>query len=156
MVGARPLVGFGWGTFRTKSIDYFRQANYPLTAVGLGVHNVYLAYASTLGLVGAGIWALAVILAIIGALRATGPPDLRIWRFGFLCYATYFLFVSSFVPPQVFPNLMFWLWAGVVWSGRVPKTAGPEPQAVTVPGPGEDDPGGSPSDAARPRELLPA
>jgi hypothetical protein len=36
----------------------------------------------------------------------------------------------NFVPPVVFPNLIIWLWAGVVWVGRVPA---PRTERINAP-----------------------
>ena len=149
MVAARPLTGFGWATFKAKSRDYFRQKEYPLTGAGAGVHNVYLGYASTLGLIGVTLWALGVLTAITAALRSRGPDDLRLWRFGFLGYATFFLIVSSFVPPQVFPNLMLWAWAGLLWSGCVAQDSGAGPRVFRMPAPEDGGTGGASESAVR-------
>jgi len=119
MIDAQPLVGFGWAGFTEESIDHFELSEtYPLTAGGLEVHNVYLSHGAELGLIGLTLWAFAVLAATIGVLTTRGPPELRRWKIAFGTYAVFYGLVAAFVPAQVFPVLLFWLLAGVVWAGR--------------------------------------
>jgi putative inorganic carbon (HCO3(-)) transporter len=119
MVSARPLLGFGWSRFQADSGPYFRQSlNYPLTATSIDVHNYFLTYAVELGLVGLLIWLTGLLMGGIGALAARGPPELEPWRMAFLAIAVCFLLVANSVPPTVFQNEAFWLWAGVLWGAR--------------------------------------
>lgn len=117
----KPLVGLGWENFAQNSADYFELGDVPLTASSLEVHNVFLGYASQLGLIGAGLWIIGLVAGVGGALMTKIGPELRPWKIGLLAYAVFFVVVSNFVPPQVFPNLLLWLLAGVVWSARVPS-----------------------------------
>jgi putative inorganic carbon (hco3(-)) transporter len=120
MIDAQPLVGFGWASFTEESVNYFELSDsYPLTAAGLEVHNVYLSHGAELGLIGLTLWAFAVLAAVIGALTTRGPPELRRWKIAFGAYAVFYSLVAAFVPAQVFPVLLFWLLAGVVWAGRL-------------------------------------
>jgi putative inorganic carbon (hco3(-)) transporter len=120
MIDAQPLVGFGWASFTEESVDYFELSDsYPLSAAGLEVHNVYLSHGAELGLIGLALWAFAVLAAAIGALTTRGPPELRRWKIAFGAYAVFYSLVAAFVPAQVFPVLLFWLLAGVVWAGRL-------------------------------------
>jgi O-antigen ligase len=129
MIEARPLFGFGWSTFEQKSLDYFQQSpDYPLnpnlafTATNQGtfsVHNEFLDYAVTLGLVGTAIWLLGLVLAVGGAFHARTTPDLARWRFALLPIIVFYLVIENAVPPALFPNLLLWLWLGVVWAGYV-------------------------------------
>jgi putative inorganic carbon (HCO3(-)) transporter len=122
MVEAKPLLGFGWSRFTRDSADYFQQASdYPLTATKAGIHNTPLTYAVELGLVGATLWALGLLLGIGGALASRGPPDLAAWRIGLLAIFTTTLFVLNAVPPTTWPNRSLWLIAGVVYAGRYPE-----------------------------------
>jgi O-antigen ligase len=114
MLADRPLLGFGWGTFPYYSGDYYRQGpDYPLTFVG-NLHNVYLANAVELGLVGALLWLVATVVAVVGSITRRGPPDLRIWKIGLIacsvCYA-----ISALSTPLGFalPTWLLWTWAGV-------------------------------------------
>jgi putative inorganic carbon (hco3(-)) transporter len=127
MIMARPLFGFGWSTFEHRSLDYFQQSpDYPLdpnlayaasTNGTYSVHNEFLDYGVTLGLVGASLWLLGLVLAVGGAIRSRGPADLECWRFGLLPVFVFYLVIENAVPPSLFPNLALWLWLGVVWAG---------------------------------------
>jgi O-antigen ligase len=125
MVQERPLVGFGWARFTKDSSDYFQQAfDYPLTATRSGIHNTPLTYAVELGLLGATLWVVGLVLGIGGALTSRGPPDLTAWRVGLLAVTAACLFVLNAVPPTTWPNRSLWLLAGVAYAGRY---ATPEP-----------------------------
>lgn len=119
MVEARPLVGFGWGQLIPNQIDYFEQAsNYPLANIaGTEIHNTALVYAVELGLLGALLWLIVILMGVAGGLSRRGPPDLDDWRVGLVAIAVAYLVVTNFVPPSVFPNLALWLWAGIGWIG---------------------------------------
>jgi putative inorganic carbon (HCO3(-)) transporter len=124
MLEVRPLFGFGWSRFQSDSADYFQQAfDYPLTATTAGVHNTPLTYAVELGLVGATLWLLGLLLGVGGALSTRGPPDLFPWRVALLAVATAFLVVANAVPPTAWPNRSLWLLAGVVSSGAYATVA---------------------------------
>lgn len=118
MIKARPLTGFGWDKFQDVSSEYFRQSqNYPLTATTAGIHNYALFYAVGLGLPGATLWAIGLLLGVGGALLRRGPPELAPWRAGLLAIFVMFVIVANSVPPTMFQNLALWLWAGVVSAG---------------------------------------
>jgi len=121
MIRARPVFGFGWQTYETEHLPYERQLpTIPLTASTVGLHNILLAYAVELGLVGAALWVIALLLGVGGALLARAPPDLQPWRLGLLALFVFFILQENSVPPTVFQNQMLWLWAGVVWTARYP------------------------------------
>jgi putative inorganic carbon (HCO3(-)) transporter len=117
MLAARPLVGFGWFTFAQHSADYMRLGpDYPLTRVGLEEHNVYLSHAVELGLIGLSLWAIALLLAIGGAIWRRGPPELRPWRIALVAIAVQWVVIANFVPlGYALPTAMLWLWAGIVY-----------------------------------------
>lgn len=124
MVKAHPLLGIGVGRFVDESQDYFVESpDYPLTASGTINHNVYLTYAAEAGLVGVGLWLLAVVLGAAEALLP-GPPEARVWQAAFGSFFLFYLVISAFVFAQVFPNDMLWLLAGVAVgaAGTVPRT----------------------------------
>jgi O-antigen ligase len=118
MVDARPLLGFGWGKFRTESADYYRQADdYPLTRVR-DVHSVYLANAVELGLVGTALWLAALVWAIGAGVLRRGPPDLRPWQIGLLAVAVSYAVAAATTPLSfTLPTLLMWAWAGLCWAG---------------------------------------
>jgi putative inorganic carbon (HCO3(-)) transporter len=120
MVAARPLTGFGWDTFRTKSVGYMRQhAGFPITGVGIPVHNVPLSHAVELGLVGLALWALAFAAGVLAPALRRAPPALEPFRLGLLALALCWLIVACFGPlGYAFPTLLLWTWAGVVHAGR--------------------------------------
>lgn len=129
MIRARPLFGFGWSTFEHSSLAYFQQRpNIPLdpnlafsttTNGTFSIHNELLEYGATLGLVGTLLWLSTLLLALGGAYRARGAPDLERWRVAIVPVTVFYAVISNAVPPSVFPNLILWLWLGVVWSGYV-------------------------------------
>ncbi len=137
---ANPVAGLGWGRFSSDGAPYFQQnPNYPLTAVGdqacteagflsarnngdaapvctQVVHNAYLSTAAELGLIGALLWVLSLVLPIGGAIiRPSGgafnpggsaswpsPPCGRSWSF-----------CTPLEGP--FSPMVLWAWAGIVW-----------------------------------------
>jgi putative inorganic carbon (hco3(-)) transporter len=124
MVEDRPLLGFGWGRFVAASGPYLTQhPSYPLVGAGLEVHNVFLARAVDLGLIGATIW-LAGLIAALGVAAVTrGPPEALVWRAGLIALIVNWVIVANFGPlGYAFPNLLVWTWAGVVWRWRLPAS----------------------------------
>ena len=116
MIETKPLFGYGWATFPTEGPLHMWQAGtYPLTGAGLEVHNLFLAHAVELGLIGSVLWIVAFLLAIGGAIVRRGPPELVPWRIGLTAITVTFL-VSAFLSPlsAAFPNLLLWTWAGIV------------------------------------------
>ncbi|MGD9697159.1 MAG: O-antigen ligase family protein [Thermoleophilia bacterium] len=124
MIDERPLVGFGWGTFQTASIERMWQApDYPLINPGLRAHNVPLLFASELGLIGVTLWLMAFIAAVVATLFLRGPPEIEPWRIGLIAIAIHFAIVANFVPmSQAYPNMLVWLWAGLVYGACRPYT----------------------------------
>lgn len=117
MVAERPLTGFGWNEFNAHNRDYFQVLEDTPTVVSgqRAIHNVFLAFASELGLVGVTLYLLSFLFVIATAILRRGPPELLPWRVGLLGISIAWLIIASFVPlGQVFPNLFPWLWAGVV------------------------------------------
>ncbi len=124
MIETKPLLGFGWNQFAARHDNYIRESpNIPLTGQDIVVHNVYLTYAVELGIVGASLWLLAVILGASGTAITRAPPELEPWRIGLVALLVFFLIGESAVPPTVFVNASLWLWAGVVAVARYPATA---------------------------------
>lgn len=116
MIEEKPTFGFGWGTYRVKSVDFYRQSeDIPLTFIR-DVHSVYLSNAVELGLLGAGLWAIALIWAVGGAITRRGPPDLRPWKIGLIATLTMYLVVAGVTPLSfTLPTLLLWGWAGMCW-----------------------------------------
>ncbi|MDX6583387.1 MAG: putative inorganic carbon ((-)) transporter [Solirubrobacterales bacterium] len=148
MIEARPLLGFGWGTFQRNNAGYQRlAADHPITRADLDEHNVFLARAVELGLPTTAVWILALVLAVGSAcLSKRGPPDLFGWRVGLVAIAAQWLVVANTVPLAfAFPNALLWLWAGIAF--------GPRQAAVTA---RETAPGTPPAPAPAPMRPQPA
>ncbi|MGH2869341.1 MAG: O-antigen ligase family protein [Solirubrobacteraceae bacterium] len=116
MIRARPLLGFGWGTFPTASLPYFRQApGYPMTGYGIILHDLYLSNAVELGLIGFGLWLLAQVFAFVTTLGSRAPPELRPWKIGLGAMIIFTAVAELFNPlEQNFSQLLLWSWAGVI------------------------------------------
>jgi len=117
MIGERPLLGFGWGTFPSRGLSYYRLApDRPLTTVALP-HNVFLANGSELGVLAVLAWVAALAIAVGNGLRRRGPPELDRWRGGLVAVALAWLVVANFTPMgYAFCHSLLWLWAGICWS----------------------------------------
>ena len=120
MVLDRPLLGFGWYSWREHSADYYTQADdYPVTTVGRP-HNVVLSNAVELGIPATLLWLAALALAVGGAALSRAPPELEPWRIGMIAIFINWFVISNFTPlAYAFPNYIVWLWAGVVLSGSL-------------------------------------
>jgi O-antigen ligase len=118
-VEQNPLMGLGWGRFEELGGDYFHQSgDTPLEGLGEGVHNVLLARASELGVIGAFLWLAALLLAVGGAIVRRGPPELLPWRVGLLALAVHWAVVAAATPlPYAFPTLLLFAWAGITRAG---------------------------------------
>jgi len=125
----RPLFGVGWESWTKKNADYFElDPNYPLTNVtDAPIHNVFVAYAAQLGLVGVTLWACGLFLGIGGTLLNRGPPDIQPWRALLAAVFVFYLVVASFEFVQVFSNLIVWLLAGALAAPRVWESNGVRP-----------------------------
>ena len=153
IIGDRPLLGVGWARYVETSEPYLQQSpDYPLTATNEPQHSVVLTYAVELGLIGAGLWVLCLLLGVGGALMSRGPPDLEPWRIALFALFVFFAIEESFVPPTVFQNLCLWLWAGVVWTARYPVAA---TASAGAPAPGPVAAGVAAPTPALPRRRLP-
>jgi O-antigen ligase len=119
MLEAKPLTGFGWARFKETSVPFYRLAfSYPLSSVG-EVHNVFLSNAAELGVFGTFLWLVALVVAVGVPLLRAPPPGMRAWRNGLLAIALMWLVVANFAPlASVFPNLLLWTWAGLLWVRR--------------------------------------
>ena len=134
MAAQSPLVGFGWNRYKDFGPLYLNLSDdYPLIlnrARADVVHNVVLSNLAELGLIGTGLWLLGLAIAVGGAIVTRGPPELRPWRIGLTGIGVYWLVLVTFTPlVEVFPNLMLWLWAGLVSVGARGRAAawGPTP-----------------------------
>jgi O-antigen ligase len=116
IIEARPLTGVGWERFKEVNPHWIRQQDdIPMAGVGEGVHNVFLANASELGLPGAFLWLAGAVLAICGALARRVSPELRPWQILLLGVTVIVVVAGSLGPlPYAFPLLTLWTLAGLV------------------------------------------
>lgn len=123
MVRTNPLTGVGWNRFEDEAPEYMEVAtDYPLTGVGIPVHNVPLSHAAELGLPAAIMWATALVAAAAAAVVRPGPGSLDPWRLGMLALFLHWLIVANFGPlGYAFPNLLLWTWAGVAGLGHLSR-----------------------------------
>jgi O-antigen ligase len=128
MVKERPLTGIGWQKFEERAPDYMHVAKgYPLTGLDIPVHNVPLSHAAELGVVGAAVWALGLLLAMGAAILRPGPESLEPYRLGMVALFLNWAVAASFIPlGYAFPNLLLWLWAGICALGFVSRPLTPE------------------------------
>ena len=120
MVAERPLLGFGLNTFSEKNAEYYPLLDdIPQVAERrIGIHNVFLLFATELGLVGLTLFLASLAAAVGTALTTRGPPELRPWRIGLIAITIFWLVEANFAPlGHVFPDMIIWLWAGVVLGG---------------------------------------
>ena len=118
-----------------------QQPDYPITGIGLEVHNVFLSHAAELGLPGLLLWLLAFGGALWhafypfpwsrgrrrpGSSRAP-PEDWRWrdpWRMGGVAIVLCFLVIANLAPfSEALPNTLLWTWLGVLampYTSRLP------------------------------------
>jgi O-antigen ligase len=130
-----PFFGTGWQRFRRDSGDLLRQADgYPLTGTELDVHNVFLGYATELGLIGASIWAVAVLMTIGRGIAGPATSEFAPWRLGLVALTTHWFVVANLGPlPYAFPNLLLWTWAGIVTSRLYQARAAATASSLVLP-----------------------
>jgi putative inorganic carbon (hco3(-)) transporter len=135
MLDAKPLFGFGWTTYPTDSLEYFREAaNYPMNGFStpgscserhgcvpeqqVPLHDTYLSLAVELGLIGALLWLSSFVWGMGMGIFSPGSAALRPWKLGLLAITICFLIICLFDPYQApFPHLLLWIWAGVALGG---------------------------------------
>ncbi len=119
MVSARPAIGFGWGKFGKDSVPYYRlAATYPLSSITVA-HNMTLSNAAELGLLGAGLWLVIVLMGIVAPVFGRAPPSVEPWRLALIAGAIAWFIQSNLSPlDYAFDNYVIWLWAGIVVGGR--------------------------------------
>lgn len=144
MVAAKPLFGFGWSTYTSDDLEYFRQASdYPMDGYStksyeslgklLPLHETYLSYAVELGLLGALLWLCALAWGVGGAIFTPGPAEMRPWKLGLMAVSLCFLTIALFNPYEApFPVLLLWVWAGVAF-GDAPARAAARVKHVAQP-----------------------
>lgn len=156
VVLAEPMQGVGLNRFHEVESDWvWQNPEYPITNMGIDVHNVLLGHAAELGLPGVTMWLLTLSFAGLAAWRGPRLRDgpLQDWRVAALAYAVAWWTVAMLVPIKyAFPTTMLWLGLGLVadhrrlgWQHLPGVEAGPLPPGGGPP-PGE----GPPPDSAPP------
>lgn len=120
VVAARPVAGVGYRQFHEVEAEWVRQSDdYPITAVGIDVHNVLLGHAAELGIIGAALW-LAVLgtaaaAGMAGRPRVSDDPDLHAYRLLAAGFGLAWITVSLLVPISYsLPTTLLWLAIGIV------------------------------------------
>ena len=133
IISKYPLTGVGWENFINVSPQYMRQQpDYPITGVGLEVHNIFLSHAAELGIPGLLLWLLAFLGAVwrafspfpwwrgrgAGAATRAPPEDWSWrdpWRMGGVAIVLCFLVIANLTPfSEAAPNMLLWTWLGVL------------------------------------------
>jgi putative inorganic carbon (HCO3(-)) transporter len=122
MVEAKPFLGFGFDRANANLLPYFQlRSDIPLTGEAAGLHNIYLSYAVGLGLIGFGLWALALAFAFGRAITLREAPPLVPWQIGLVAVIVAWVMVGVFSPAHyAFTTYLLWTWAGVAFA---PSTA---------------------------------
>jgi len=136
VIEAHPLFGIGWSEFIAQAADWVRQApNYPITAIHIEVHNVFLGRAAELGLIGAALFVLCLLAGPVAAVFRRGPahepgqtndcaPDRGAWRIVMLGTGIVWLSAALVSPlPYPLPNSLLWLVAGITSAGYISRPA---------------------------------
>ncbi|MCW2992392.1 MAG: O-antigen ligase family protein [Solirubrobacterales bacterium] len=135
MIAAKPVVGFGWSTFQADSIHYFRDLpDIPMVGTNEDVHNVLLGRTAELGILGGGLWVIAMLLAfVVAPFRAMRGP-MGAWQRGYVVLLLANLVVIM-LTPQVFPMqaMLLAVWAGILTLRDPVPAAPPEPEPEPVP-----------------------
>jgi len=128
IIEQKPLTGVGWENFINVSANYMvQQPGYPITGLGIEVHNVFLSHAAELGIPGLLLWLSAFVGALRWAfvprgLRRRGkavkePPDpeLRLWQVTGFAIVLCFLVIADLAPfSEALPNALLWMWLGIL------------------------------------------
>ncbi|HYD52416.1 MAG TPA: O-antigen ligase family protein [Gemmatimonadaceae bacterium] len=133
MVLEHPLTGIGWHSFEERAPEYLEVSDaYPLTGVGIPVHNVPLGHAAEMGVIGASAWLLGLALVIGAAILRPGYEELDPWRLGMVALFIHYTVVASFAPlGYAFPNLLLWTWAGITALSHTSRPYVPEEADAT-------------------------
>lgn len=119
ILAERPLEGIGWGRFILDGAQWVRQSpDYPLTNVGIEVHNVFLSRAAELGVPGAVAFLVCLLAGPVWILvrtRRTEAPEW--WAFGIAALAIWLVPSLSSPNPYPLPNDLFWVISGMLGVG---------------------------------------
>ncbi|HEX8054592.1 MAG TPA: O-antigen ligase family protein, partial [Thermoleophilaceae bacterium] len=115
LVAHNPFVGVGWDRPNAELEPYFRMdETIPLTGGRAGLHNIYLYYVAGLGLIGFGLWLIALLFSFSRALSPSDSLLLVPWKVGLKALLVAWLVVGLFSPAHYpFTTYLVWAWAGV-------------------------------------------
>jgi putative inorganic carbon (hco3(-)) transporter len=139
MVEARPLFGFGWGTFQTASQPYYIVGQAPAFLQSTEpVHNVYASNLAELGLVGTGVWLIAGAVALASPLRRHARGEARVWKILLGTTLVFYLCMATASPMiGLFAHLVLWTLGGVYLAALAdesnrarPRTVRPSPVVI--------------------------
>ena len=141
MVAERPLLGVGWGAAAQEIPAHLDRPETASPGETLAIPSVILSNTVELGLVGATLWAIALLLAIGAAMSRRGPPWLDPWRLGVIAIAVSWVVLANLtVLAAAFPAMVLWTWAGLL-STRLARPGAPPfaiPAERPAPAPGPD------------------
>lgn len=148
IVSEKPLTGVGWENFINVSGQYMvQQPGYPITGIGIEVHNMFLSHAAELGVPGLLLWLTGFLGAAWRALtrkwpRAPGQskaealaeqaanPWRRDWQVAGICILVCFFCIADLAPfSEALPNTLLWTFLGVL---AIPYTSRVRARAAVV------------------------
>ena len=77
---------------------------------------MFLSNAVELGVIGGGLWLLALLLAVQTGLKGFGraPPEEVVWKYAVIAFTIAWAIDANFTPlTYPFPNILLWLFAGM-------------------------------------------
>lgn len=133
IVKEMPLTGVGWENFINVSPQYMvQQPTYPITGIGIEVHNMFLSHAAELGVPGLLLWLTGFGGAVWRGLsrrwaRAPGQareqalaeqaanPWRRDWQVAGWSVLVCFLCIADLAPfSEALPNTLLWTLMGIL------------------------------------------
>lgn len=120
IVAERPLLGVGFQRFHDVEAEWVRQSpTYPITNMGIDVHNVVLGHAAEIGLPGTALWGAALGCGILAAVRGARSRDKRPYLLATVGYGLAWLTVSMLVPIKyALPTSLLWVSLGLLADPR--------------------------------------
>jgi putative inorganic carbon (HCO3(-)) transporter len=137
IIEEKPLTGVGWENFVNVGSNYMiQQPGYPITGIGLEIHNVFLSHAAEVGLPGFLLWFTGLLGAIRWAFLPRGlmrrgktdksppsleiqlwraDPELQLWRTAGMAVLLCFFVIANLAPvSEALPNALLWIWLGIL------------------------------------------
>lgn len=123
IIDQHPLQGIGWERFIAVGSAEVRQApTYPITNVGIEVHNVILGRAAELGIPAALLFVSVLLLGPARAVFRRTPGEFGAWRVFSVGVVLSWMVCAQLSPlPYSTANLLFWLIPGVTLTPYLTK-----------------------------------